>query len=146
MCEMTSITMKFEDAMKKEYGEDAVEQIGPKGGLDEIRDETWLDKVEIKIDGDKATAVKEGESDPLNMVKKDGVWKISADAMLPPEGIKDADKTSKMFETMAKVYKDATANIGKEGYTAEKIKQEMGEAMMKAMVEMAMPPEEPAPK
>jgi hypothetical protein len=70
MYEKTSVTMKFEDAMKKEYGKDAVE----KSTLDKLMDDKWLEGVEIKVDGDKATATKKGMKEAMNLVKKDGGW------------------------------------------------------------------------
>lgn len=134
MCEMVSTSIKFEEAMVKEYGEDAVNKGGSKSNLDDFKDDKWLDDIEIKIDGDKATAIKKGEKEPLNLVKKDGGWKIVAEDMAGENQMKDLDKALKMFEAMIKVTKDATDKIGKDGYTAEKINKEMGEAMMAAMM------------
>ncbi|MCD4699361.1 MAG: hypothetical protein K8R91_02165 [Phycisphaerae bacterium] len=137
MCEMMSAMMKFEEAMVDEYGEDAVKKGGSTGSLGDFKDDKWLEDLEIKIDGDQATAAKKGEKEPLNLVKKDGGWKIDAGDMTDENQTKDVDKALKMFEAMAKVTKDATDKIGKDGYTAEKINQEMGADMMKALMENA---------
>lgn len=134
MCEFVDVTVKFEEAMIKAYGKDAVKG-GKKSPLDEFKDDKWLDEVEIKIDGDKAIATKKDEKKPLNLVKKDGAWLISAGDMIPPDEMKDMDKALKMIGVMMKAVKDATGNIGKEGYTAERINQEIGAAMMKAIME-----------
>ena len=134
MCELTSAMMKFEEAMVDEYGEDAVKKGGSKSNLDDFKDDKWIEDVEIKIDGDKATATKKGQKKPLNLVKKDGGWKIDAGDMADEKQVKDLDKALKMFDAMIKATKDATDKIGKDGYTAEKINKEMGEEMMKAMM------------
>ncbi len=134
MCEMMSTMMKFEEAMVEEYGEDAVKKDGSKNNFGDLKDDKWLEDVEIKIDGDKATATKKGEGKPMNLVKKDGGWKIAAEDMAGENQTKDMDKALKMFEAMTKAMKDATGKIGKDGYTAEKINQEMGAEMMKAMM------------
>ena len=126
MCDFLSTMHKFQEAMKKAYGEDAVNEKG-----DDLADKKWLEEITVKIDGDKATVMKKGESKPMNLVKKDGAWKIVPDDMLPQE---DVDKALKMFEVMAKAHKDQMGNIGKDGYTAEKINEELGNAMMKAMM------------
>jgi len=133
LCELTSATMKFEEAMVKEYGEDAVKQGGSKSNLDDFKDDKWLEDVEIKIDGDKATATRKGQKKPLNLVKKDGEWKIDAGDMADEKQMKDMDKALKMFESMTKATKDATGKIGKDGYTAEKINKEMYEEMKTMM-------------
>ncbi len=142
-CEMMSAMIKFEEAMVKEYGEDAVKKSGSKSNFSDFKDDKWLEDLEIKIDGDKATATKKGDKEPMNLVKKDGGWKIDAKDMADEKQMKDLDKALKMFEAMANVTKDATDKIGKDGYTAEKINKEMGEDMMKAM--MANMPKEPIP-
>ena len=140
LCERTSATMKFEKAMVKEYGEDAVRKSGSKSNLDDFKDDKWLEDIDIKIDGDKATAAKKGQKEPLNLIKKDGGWKIVAGDMAGKKQTENIDKVLKMFEAMIKVTKDATDKIGKDGYTAEKINKEMGEEMMKAMMENAKIP------
>ncbi len=129
MCEVTYAKMKFKEAMVKEYGEDAI----PKSYLDDFKDDKWLEDMEIKIDGDKATATKKGQKEPLNLVKKDGEWKIDAKDMADENQMKDMGMTLKMFEALTKAMKDATSKIGKKGYTAEKIHKEMYEEMAKAM-------------
>ena len=133
MCEMMAVMMKFEDAMKKAYGEDAVKKSGSKGILAELKDDKWLEGITIKIDGDKATATKEGEKEPLHLVKKDGGWKISAGDMLSAIQMKDTGKALKVYGAMTKVIKDATGKVGKKDYTAEKIDKEKSEEMHKAI-------------
>ena len=132
---------EFGQAMEKAYGEEALGE-GPLGGAGaELMDKSWLEGVEITEEGDTATATAEGQDTPLTLVKKDGVWKIQmeglmgeGDAMQPG----DAEKAVKMFGAMAQAMKSSMKNIGKEGYTAEKINQELGMAMMAAMMQGAM--------
>ena len=171
---------KFEEAMKKAYGEDVFEKassaepapggmpFGPEmvtGGLAKLKDRTWLDKVQIKVDGNEATATLEGQE--VKLAKKDGTWKISLGEMLP---VKDLAKLKPLIDAASEalpkikgVVDQSTKKVGKAGNTAEKILAEMKaelepviaplfgqvmQLMMSGMEEMNMettPAEAPAP-
>ncbi len=138
--------LKFEQAMKKAYGADATKGRGVGEGLEELRDEGFLDGITIRIDGEKATAARAGDPRPMNLRKKGGAWKIDPGAMLAgPRGQKaDLGKLAGSLEAMTRAVETATGRIGKEGYTAEKINRELTNEMMKAMMQAAPPPA-PAP-
>ena len=129
MCDSISTMSKFSKAMKKAYGKDAV-----KSKDDDLADEKWLEDITVKIDGDKATATSKERAKPMHLVKKDGEWKILASDLLPEDQMKDVDQAMKMFKAMAKAYEDVMPKIGKEGYTAQKINEEAGKALMDAMM------------
>ena len=129
-CEMFNAMHKFNEAMKKSYGDKAPK--GMSSSMDELRDEKWEEKLEIKIDGEKATAKMAGKSDELDLLLKDGVWKISAKDMVPEKDDAAFDKELKQAEAMIQAYKDLTPKIGTEGYTVEKVMKELSEAMMKS--------------
>ena len=139
--EFSAVASKFDQAMNKAYGEDAVKQAmgGHSKGVP-FQDESWLEDVTIQVDGNTATAVKQGESQPLRLAKKDGLWRINAESMLgeaKDQSDEDTERLIKMFQLMAGVVTDVSQTIGQPGYTAEKINQEMGKAMMMAMMQAA---------
>ena len=139
--EFTIAASKFEQKMKKVYGEEAVKQAmsSRKQGM-QLDDENWLDEVKIKTKGDTATAVRKGESQVWHLVKKDGVWKIDVTSMMvmgKGESDKDIEQATKMFQTMVKVVNDVKPKIGQAGYTAKKVNDELSQAMMMAMMQSA---------
>ncbi len=103
-----------------------------KGGKKMPTSKDVAEKVKIKEDGDKAVATMPGQSGDMDLVKKDGVWKVDISKGTPTGAEKE--KALKMSKTMADVVKEVTGKIGTEGYTAEKIEKELGAAMMKAMM------------
>ena len=138
--EFSLASTQFDQAMKDAYGQEATEKaMGGRSKGVQFHDEKWLEGVTIKVDGDTATAVKEGQDDALKLIKQDGLWKIDAQSMMGERGQNDEDleKASKMFQLMAEVVTDVKQKIGQEGYTAEKINQELGKAMMMAMMQAA---------
>jgi len=140
LCDFAGTTAKFQKAMVDAYGDEAGKD--DNDSLQKMMDGSWLEKVKIEIDGDKAVATSEGQDKPLNLIKKDGSWKIAADTMTagavkggatPEEASQNIDKAVKMFQAMAEAHKKVMPMIGKDGKTAEDIKKEIGAAMMKAM-------------
>ncbi len=152
MCDFAGTATKFQKAMVAAYGEEAGKT--EDNDMQEMLDGSWLKKVKIEIDGDKAVANKEGEDKPLNLIKKDGSWKIAPDAMMSDmvkagttaaETSQNVDKGVKMLQAMAEAHEKIMPMIGKDGKTAEDIKKEIGAAMMKALfssMPMPMPPTE----
>ena len=138
--EFASASTKFDEAMTEAYGQEAAEQaMGGPGKDVQLHDENWLEGITIQLEGDTATAVKEGQDEALRLIKKDGLWKIDAATMLGGKGQSDEDmeKASKMFQLMAEVVTDVSQKVGQEGYTAKKINQELSKAMMMAMMQAA---------
>jgi hypothetical protein len=134
--------VKFQKAMIDAYGDEGVME--NMKGLQGILDGTWKEKLEIKIDGEKAVATAEGEDKSLELIKKAGSWKIAADSMIPnavkrgdpPADVSEAvDKEVRMFQLMADGQKKVMPMIGKEGKTAEDIKEIIGALVMKAFLE-----------
>ena len=149
MGDFVGTTAKFQKAMVDAYGKEAVED--HQEGLQKMLDGNLVENVQIKIDGDKAVATMEGDEEPLDLVKKDGSWKIVPKSMLAemvklgdtPADLNNAHQESiKMFQSMTDAHKKVMPMIGKEGKTAEEIHAAMGQAMMKAMLEN-MPALEP---
>ena len=140
MCELSSAGAEFQQAMIKAYGEDAVKKMQGATPDADMSDEDWLEQVKIKVDGDKAFVTKKGEKEALELVKKNGLWKISSWGMLGGrENLSEEELAQmvKMFEGMAKIMTDAKQKVGKTGYTAEKINQEVGREMMTLMFSQA---------
>ncbi len=147
MCGVFGKMISFQKAMVKEYGEDVVQGNKITGPMGDFEDDKWLDDATVEIDGDKATVTK--DNNPAKLVKKDGAWKIDIATMTgSKDNVSDEDmaKVAKMMSAMGDAMDSAQKNIGKEGYTAEKINQEMGQAMMKAMMGGMEMPTPPAPE
>ncbi|MBS3734001.1 MAG: hypothetical protein KGY99_03645 [Phycisphaerae bacterium] len=155
MADFMFTAMAFEEKMKAEYGEDAVKQ--PEGQDNDLKaamKDDWLEGVTIDVQGDTATATHPDDDQTVELVKVDGQWKLAGKMLggTTPEGA-EAEMALKMFTTLTKAYKDMMGKIGAEGYTAEKINEEIGMAMMQAMMGGMMPkdfdggngPEQPAP-
>jgi hypothetical protein len=124
--------MEFHKAMKEAYGEKY------KGKMDIDTDE--VEKAEVKIDGDKATLKMPDQRAGMDLVKKDGAWKIDPGEKLS----KDPDKSIKMMKAQVEAYEAVMDDIGKEGETAESIGKKLMQAQMKAMGMGEMPkPEMP---
>jgi len=124
----------FKAAMEKEYGKGSATAV--KSEIGDVQDEKWIDTITIKEEGDKATATMKGKKQPLELVKKDDVWLIDPHSIasgkeMKPEQVK---MMVGMFGAMNKAMEAQKANIGKDGYTAEKINKELEAAIMGAMM------------
>jgi len=132
--EMSTVAIRFQDAMKAAYGDDAVRGAGPTP-FD-------IEGFKIKIDGDTAVATKPGET--LKLVKKGGLWKIDANTIMSEAELEEAFQAMGMMKAMMEAHKGVMGKIGKEGYSAEKINQEVNKAMGEAM-RSSMPTPVPTP-
>lgn len=134
MFETMAIMMDFTRAMEKEYGQEALAGRGPMSGAKMLDfDES---KLQVKVEGDTATATIPDEKEPIKLVKKDGKWKVDLSDQMPPP-----DQRKEMIEgvaVMKKAVGAARGKIGKEGYTAEKVMQEFMAEMMKAAMQKGM--------
>ncbi|MFW6132457.1 MAG: hypothetical protein ACOC8F_01070, partial [Planctomycetota bacterium] len=125
--------VSYMQAMRSEYGPDAVD--GDQSDLKAMMGEEWLDQVTIEVDGDTATATHPDRDEPLKLVKVGQEWKISVADMSKDIAADEADPEAvvQMLQTMTEIHREMTAKVGSEGYTAEKIKQELGQRMMEAI-------------
>lgn len=131
-------SIDFEKAAKAKFGDEW------KGGDNDMPGQEFadfkskLDTVEVKEEGDKATLTMPGEKEPMHMVKKDGKWYIKDISEDMPKDPKEVEKAVKMMEAMTKAMKDVRPKIDEKGMTAEKLQQELGAAMMAAMMTTGM--------
>jgi len=134
MVDMTVGMKKFNDAMTKAYGKEAVEKL--KGGMSSPfpSQAELASKIKITETGDKAEALMEGKAQPLRLVKVGGAWKVDMTAMMAQEPQMASEQGVKMLAAMAKSFDEVGKNIGKPGTTAESINEDMGKAMMAAMM------------
>ena len=133
MFDTMSTMMGFMKDLQKEYGEDAV---GKMKGKEFPTPEEIESKATIDEERDTATATLPDGNEPMKLVKKDGGWLVDLS-----EGLPEADQREEMIKTvglMKKAVEKARANIGKEGYTAEKVMQEFMGEMMKAAMQKSM--------
>ena len=129
--------------MKKVYGEEAVREAmrGGKEGMN-FNDENWLEEVEIKVEGERATVLEAGKPVRLELVKKAGVWKIDAVSMMgmgKGDSDKDVEQATKMFEAMTNAVNEVKPKIGQSGYTAKRVNDELSQAMAIAGMKAVMP-------
>ncbi|MCK4275360.1 MAG: hypothetical protein KAX78_02530, partial [Phycisphaerae bacterium] len=103
-------------AIMTTYGPDALE----KRVRERLTDEKWIENINFKISGDKATCIVQPGQSAKHFVKKDGGWRIVADdvAALSEEGMV-------LLFIAAEMYKAAMEKIDKEGYTSQRILEEL---------------------
>ena len=134
--EFMSAAGELQKAVAETYGESAAEKMagGQKGP--DLYDQEWMDQLKIKINEAKAVVTDRG-SEVFELVEKAGEWKILPGDMLefgPGADVKgDTEQAVKVIQNMTKIMRDAKAKVGKGGYTAKKINDEMGAEMMKLM-------------
>ena len=126
-CEFASASIQLDQATRDAYGQGGVEQPFV---FCEPNDENWLERLTIQVEGDTATAVREGQSKAMLLVKKDGLWKIDAGSIFGGsfQSDENIEMASKMLQLMAKRVTDVKRKIGQPGYTAKKINQEFKKA------------------
>ncbi len=124
----------FQDAMVDAYGRESVE--GDNEELVAMFQSDWVDKMTFEITGDTATATHPDEDEPLELVRKDGVWKVKVDKLQvgAEDENEDPAEAIKMMEGMVKIYRETRPNVGAEGYTAERVKEELSTRMMQLMM------------
>lgn len=142
MFDIMSKAVKLNSAIEKSYGADGLKKFkevagskesGMSASLDVPTDQE-LDKLEVKIDGDKATCTLPGDAKPMPMVKVDNKWLISMgeEKNLPPKG-PERDQALKMLSMFSAPMDKTLAKVGKSGETpaslAATYKTEMGAAM-----------------
>jgi len=124
-----------EEALKKAYGKEAGLKTGP---TTDWKFDGADDAACYTIQGDKATYASKAGGKKINLVKINGAWKIKLDDLPTAE---QAQALKKMLPVMTKVIKACRENIGKPGYTADKINKELDEEMEKAMMAAMTPPD-----
>jgi hypothetical protein len=116
----------FAKAFEAEYGKDKMEGMS----MDDIPTVDDVEKMEIKEDGDKATGTLAGKDDPIQLIKKDGVWKVDMSKDMP--SAKERDQVLKMAKGMGDAVEKAKERIGKD--SAEDVMKAFGAAMMAVMM------------
>ena len=148
MFDVMSKAAKLSTAIEKAYGAEGLKkfqeaagskQDGSSGKLDMPSNEE-LDKMEVKIEGDKAVCTMVGDSDPLPMVRVDGKWLIEiGENEVPPKG-PERDQAVKMMKLFTGPIDQTLAKVGKSGETPETLantfKTAMGQVMAEMMKEM----------
>ncbi len=125
--DLTAASYEFGQAMEHAYGKGAAR---PFRSFWHLANEEWLDNATIKIDGDTATTTKKGVPETIKLVKMGDEWKIDGTSLIGSGQTEEAKKVVKMWAFWATVMKDAQKNIGKRGYTAERINGEVGMKML----------------
>ena len=107
---------RFFRALMNAYGQGAVE----KHIRERLTDETWIEKVTFDVSGDKATCIIKPEQSTKHFVKKDGSWHMVAEDVA---GLSNEEVM--LLSIAAEVYRAAMEKIGRQGYTAKKILEEL---------------------
>ena len=122
--------------MVKEYGADSAGGLksGGPGQMAQAFDKSRLEKLQIKIDGDTATAVMpDGSGEPMALKKVGERWLIDLGDKL--QDAEQREQMMKMIPKMTDAIKAVKEKIGEPGMTAEKINEEFGAAIMKVAFE-----------
>lgn len=132
--DMTTSMLTFQNAMEKEYGEEGKK--GMKNSLGDMRKDNWADSFDVTIEEDSATATpKDGKGKKLELVKVNDAWLLTAPSMGKEfSSDEEREKSLAQLKVMTDVIKGAQGNVGKEGYSAEKINKEMMMEMMTVMM------------
>jgi hypothetical protein len=121
MAAMTS----FSKAMEKAYGKEAGAEMRKDSP---VMTEDEINKLDIKEEGDKATAKDPSKGKPMTLVKKNGVWLADMSEMVPKDAA-ERTKMIKMGQGMAKAIGEVKGKIGKSGVTKEQINKELNDAV-----------------
>lgn len=127
----------FKNAMVKAYGKDAVKDSVPVPTTEDV------DKANITIDPkdpDKASGKVGDDSSDKNFVRKGGAWKVLMKDVPPAE---QQANMKKVFAAIVKGVAELKPKIGQQGMTAEKINEEFGAIMGKAMMPEGAPASNP---
>jgi hypothetical protein len=119
--DMAQAMLEFHKKMKDAYGDEY------KGDMPINTDD--VDKADVKIDGDKATLKMPGQRTGMDLVKKDGAWKIDVGEKIA----QDPEKGIKMMKAQVEAYESVMDDIGKEGETVDSIGKKLMQAQMKSM-------------
>jgi len=95
-------------------------------------------KLQVKIEGNKATWLVEGKGDPPKLVRKGGKWLIEPDKLLPPRARRA--QVLRRVKAMADAVGGPLRKIGKAGVTAKQVQREFGHAILLAMKKAAPEP------
>ena len=128
-------SFEMEGAMQKAYGKDAALKGGPTG---DWKFDGADDAACYTIEGDKATYASKAGGKKIPLAKIDGAWKIKLTDIPSAE---QAKALKQMAPAMCKVMKACRENVGKPGYTADKINKELDDEMEKAMMAAMTPPD-----
>jgi hypothetical protein len=132
--DMTTSMLTFQNAMEKEYGEEGKKGMGSSVG--DMRKDNWADSFDVTIEEDSATATpKDGKGKKLELVKVNDAWLLTAPSMGKEfSSDEEREKSLAQLKVMTDVIKGAQEKVGKEGYTAKKINEEMMMEMMAIMM------------
>jgi hypothetical protein len=120
-------TVDFANEIEKAYGRE--EGMHYRGDLPVFTDEE-LAKMEIKVEGDKATVNLPWHSSPRTLIRKDGCWKVDMNDDIP-SGAKRVEDV-KRFKAIITAIAEVRGKIGKDGMTKDQIVKELVEAQRKA--------------
>ena len=127
-CEFGSALWKLDQAMIETYGQGLDRSgTGLAPSLD-FMDEQWPEQAPLSVDAEEATIQINDES--VDLVKKDGMWKIRIESI---KGEQDIDKAANECRVMAQAVRDILPKVGQSGYTAERIEEELFDAMHEAL-------------
>jgi len=113
---------KFHQAIIKTYGADKLQSKSKSPTPEEIK----ASKITIK--GNTAQ-IKPKNNTPLSLVKQNGKWKVDVLSPIPKAQLPMAMMMMKQMKSAAD---KARKNVGKKGYTAERIEKEFSASMMGA--------------
>ncbi len=129
LCEYGCTAAKFKHAMTNAYGETDAEPSHGGSGLKSILNGSWLDDAEIEI---RATVTRSKGGIPMELVFKDGKWRIVTEAITGGMG-QNTDAAVRAIHAMSDAHKEVMPSIGQKGKTAMDIRKELGDATHAAL-------------
>ncbi len=131
--------IKLQQDLAKAYGKDAVKNpISLKS--EDVPTAEEIEKMTFNEEGD--TAVAQHKNKPLKFIKKDGRWFVDFSDEMPTGDMKLTILHNKKVAELAEKYR---RKVGKEGYTADKIMEELNKEIEESTREATDHPEDIAP-
>lgn len=133
-CELAVTMNSFSNKMIAEYGKDAMGKNTGINSLEALKDDNWLEQLQIEENGDKAV-VSPPKGKKVSLIKKGGKWYIDIGMMTngktKPE---DMEKNVQIAQKMTAAFNNCANKIGQAGYDAKKINAELMKEILQTVV------------
>jgi len=127
----------FKKAVIDKYGTTGWAHFEKQGGaklsLDMTDNRDKMDSMKVEIDGDKAVCTMPGESDAVNLLRKNGVWYVNVSNVVTTGGVSH-EKFIETWTKIAELIKSKQRRIGQPGVTAQSLDMELGNEMMSILM------------
>jgi hypothetical protein len=134
-CGYLKVSAEFEKKLTAAYSTNAVERGNARSRnlFNQLANGKTLEDVQIKVDGETATATLTNYLPALVLAKQGGVWRIRVNGLAPPFA-NDMDEALATTAALTEFTKQAIAKIGKPGESAAKIREDIRTAILQRYI------------